>query len=88
MQDGDSIALGGMIRQSETKSDSGVPMLKDIPLVGKLFSSTENSGARTELLIFLRPRIIRSPQAAREMTDQLKSGLKGLNAFSNGAPSP
>lgn len=85
--DGDSIALGGMIRQSETKSDSGVPMLKDIPVVGKLFSSTENSGARTELLIFMRPRIIRSPQAAREMTDQLKSGLKGLKVFSNSATS-
>jgi general secretion pathway protein D len=83
VQDGDSIALGGMIRQSDTKSDSGVPMLKDLPLLGKLFSSTKNSGDRTELLIFLRPRIIRSPQAAREMTDQLKSGLKNLKAFSS-----
>lgn len=83
VQDGDSIALGGMIRQSDSKSDSGVPMLKDIPLVGKLFSNTKNGGDRTELLIFLRPRIIRSPEAAREMTDQLKSGLKNLKAFSN-----
>ena len=51
VQDGDSIALGGMIRQSDSKNDSGVPMLKDIPLVGKLFSNTKNTGDRTELLI-------------------------------------
>jgi len=83
VQDGDSIALGGMIRQSDTHSDSGVPVLKDIPLVGNLFSSTSNQGARTELLIFLRPRIIRNAAAAREMTDQLKRGLRGLEVLTN-----
>jgi general secretion pathway protein D len=85
VQDGDSIALGGMIRQSDTHSDSGVPVLKDIPLVGNLFSSTSNQGARTELLIFLRPRIIRNAAAAREMTDQLKRGLRGLEVLTNPA---
>lgn len=83
VQDGDSIALGGMIRQSDTHSDSGVPVLKDIPLVGNLFSSTSKQGARTELLIFLRPRIIRNAAAAREMTDQLKRGLRGLEVLTN-----
>lgn len=84
VQDGDSIALGGMIRQSDTHNDSGVPVLKDIPVLGHLFSSTSNSGARTELLIFLRPRIIRSPSAARDMTEQLKRGLHGLDTLMNG----
>lgn len=88
VQDGDSIALGGMIRQSDTHSDSGVPVLKDIPVVGNLFSSTNNTGARTELLIFLRPRIIRSAAAAREMTDQLKQGLRGLDVLMNSTPAP
>ena len=87
VQDGDSIALGGMIRQSDTHSDSGIPVLKDIPVVGNLFSSTNNTGARTELLIFMRPRIIRSAAAAREMTDQLKQGLRGLDILMNGNPS-
>ncbi len=85
VQDGDSIALGGMIRQSDTHSDSGVPVLKDIPVVGNLFSSTSNQGARTELLIFLRPRIIRNAAAAREMTDQLKRGLRGLEVLTSPA---
>ncbi|MFN8947675.1 MAG: type II secretion system secretin GspD [Alphaproteobacteria bacterium] len=79
VQDGDSIALGGMIRQSDTRSNSGVPVLRDIPVVGNLFSSTSNQGARTELLIFLRPRIIPNAAAAREMTDELKRGLRYLD---------
>jgi general secretion pathway protein D len=79
VQDGDSIALGGMIRQSDTRSNSGVPVLKDIPVVGNLFSSTSSLGARTELLIFLRPRIIPNAAAAREMTEQLKRGLRHLD---------
>ncbi len=83
VQDGDSIALGGLIRQSDTHGDSGVPVLKEIPVLGHLFSSTSKTGERTELLIFLRPRIIRSPAAAREVTEQLKKGLRGLDLLMN-----
>jgi general secretion pathway protein D len=68
-----------MIRQSDTRSNSGVPLLKDVPLVGNLFSSTSNQGARTELLIFLRPRIVPNAAAARDMTEQLKQGLRHLD---------
>jgi general secretion pathway protein D len=81
VQDGESIALGGLIRQSSTHGDSGVPVLKDIPLFGKLFSSTNETSDRTELLIFLRPRIVRNAAAGREMTDQLRKGLSGLDAM-------
>jgi general secretion pathway protein D len=81
VQDGDSIALGGLIRQSETVGEGGVPLLKDVPLLGKLFSTTSETSDRTELLIFLKPRIIRSPAAAREITDSLRKGLRGLDAM-------
>ena len=86
VQDGDSIALGGMIRQSDTRSNSGVPVLRDIPVVGNLFSSTSNVGARTELLIFLRPRIIPNAAAAREMTEELKRGLRYLDVQPSARP--
>ncbi len=79
VQDGDSIAVGGLIRQSTTYGDSGVPVLKDVPLLGKLFSSTSETSDRTELLIFLRPRIVRNAAAAREVTDDLRRGLEGLD---------
>jgi general secretion pathway protein D len=78
VQDGASIALGGLIRDTQDYSDSGVPFLKDVPVLGKLFGTTTAKGAQTELLIFLRPRIIRNPEAAREMTDELKRGFRGL----------
>jgi general secretion pathway protein D len=81
VQDGDSIALGGLIRESETVGEGGVPVLKDVPLLGKLFSTTTETSDRTELLIFLKPRIIRSPAAAREVTDALRRGLRGLDAM-------
>jgi general secretion pathway protein D len=81
VQDGDSIALGGLIRDSHNYGDSGVPFLKDVPLLGKLFGTTSVTGDRTELLIFLRPRIIRSPAGAREMTDELRRGFRGLDSL-------
>ena len=81
VQDGDSIALGGLIRESHNYGDSGVPFLKDVPLVGKLFGTTNVVGDRTELLIFLRPRIIRSPSGAREMSDELRRGFRGLDSL-------
>jgi general secretion pathway protein D len=83
--DGEAIALGGLIRESGAYGDSGVPVLKDIPLVGKLFSSTSNVEDRTELLIFLRPRIVRNPAEARELTERLRKGLSGLDAMMNEA---
>lgn len=78
VHDGESIALGGLIKRNHNYSDTGVPGLKDVPLFGKLFGSTTVTGDKTELLVFLRPRIIRNAAAAREMTDQLRRGLQGL----------
>lgn len=78
VQDGDSIVLGGLIRDSTSYSDSGVPILKDVPVLGKLFGTTTRDDDRTELLVFLRPRILRSPAAAREMTEELRNGFRGL----------
>ncbi|MBP6013416.1 MAG: type II secretion system secretin GspD [Alphaproteobacteria bacterium] len=85
VQDGDAIALGGLMRQSETQGEGGVPLLKDIPLLGKAFSNTSQTSDRTELLIFLKPRIIRSPAAAREVTDSLRQGLTGLDTMMQNA---
>ena len=81
VQDGDAIALGGLMRQSQTAGESGVPLLKDIPLIGKAFSTSTETSDRTELLIFLKPRIVRSPAAAREVTDSLRKGLTGLDTM-------
>lgn len=65
---GDSVLLGGYIRASKGKSNSGVPVLKDIPLLGYLFRSTSVNKARTELMILMRPTILPTPQDASTLT--------------------
>ena len=63
--DGDVVVLGGLIDEKSTRVKSKVPGLGDIPGIGSLFSSTEDSRQRVNLMVFLRPVIIRN----REMSD-------------------
>ena len=58
IQDGKTIIIAGMIKESVSDSESKIPFLADIPLVGKLFKSTAKSTEMKELVIFLTPRII------------------------------
>jgi len=68
---GESVLLGGYIRASKkANSDSGVPFLKDIPLLGYLFRSTTIDKSRTELMILMRPTILPTPQAAADLTTE------------------
>jgi type IV pilus assembly protein PilQ len=56
--DGDTIVLGGIYEQTKTSSVSKVPVLGDIPILGRLFTSNTDQDDRTELLIFITPRIL------------------------------
>ena len=58
--DGQTVVIGGMITKSDTSIDRRVPWLADIPVLGQAFRYDSDSTIRTELLIFLTPRIIRS----------------------------
>ncbi|RJF87944.1 type II secretion system protein GspD [Oleomonas cavernae] len=55
VQDGQTIALGGLITENRQDGNSGIPVLKDIPFLGPLFGTTERKRDRTELLILLTP---------------------------------
>ncbi|MBN9693180.1 MAG: hypothetical protein J0M24_23300 [Verrucomicrobia bacterium] len=68
VRSGESVLLGGYIRASKANSNSGVPVLKDIPLLGYLFRSTTIDKARTELMILMRPTVLPTPQDAAELT--------------------
>ena len=78
VQDGQTIALGGLITDNKTRGKSGIPMLSDIPVVGNLFGTNTNQVARTELLILLSPRIVHNAYEARSMTEELRSRLHAL----------
>lgn len=76
--DNQTIALGGLIRESKSNSRSGIPILQDIPLIGHLASSTSRASTRTELLILLTPRVVRNPEEARSVTEELQQRMQGL----------
>lgn len=78
IESGNTIALGGLIRDNQRKSRSGIPILSDIPVIGKAFSVNTNTGARTELMILLTPRAIRNQQEARGVTEELQRRMRAV----------
>jgi general secretion pathway protein D len=58
VDDGQTAVIGGLIRTNESTVHRGVPLLKDIPLIGMLFSSTSTVKQNRELIIFVTPRIV------------------------------
>jgi general secretion pathway protein D len=68
VDDGDIVVLGGLLDENERMSLSAVPGLSEIPVVGGLFKSRARTGGRTNLMIFIRPRIIRSAADAQAVT--------------------
>jgi general secretion pathway protein D len=79
VQDGQTVALGGLIRQRDTRGRSGIPLLSRIPVIGRLaFGNTNNEGARTELLVLLKPTVVRGVEDARAITEELTRKLQSL----------
>ena len=78
VQSGQTVVLGGLISHTQRTSDSGVPVLKDLPLLGGLFGNQSNSGERRELLVVITPQVIRSAERARAVTEEYRSRFKGL----------
>jgi general secretion pathway protein D len=81
VDDGKTIALGGLIRDRGTVGTSGLPLLSKIPVLGALFGATSDTATRTELLVLITPHVIRDSRDADRITAELKGALKGLNSF-------
>jgi general secretion pathway protein D len=77
-QDGQTIALGGMISYTNTKTINRIPLLGDIPWLGVLFGSTSYTSQETELIVLLTPHIISTLPAAAAATRELEDRLKDL----------
>ena len=78
VRDGDTILLGGFIRDAKTDTESGVPFLKDIPLLGNMFKSKSATSKRSELLVLIRPTILKTPEDAALMVSQERMRLPGI----------
>jgi general secretion pathway protein D len=76
VQDGETIVLGGLIKNEVTRSKNRIPLLGDIPYMGALFGSTGKEVQRTELVVLLTPRVIRTPVDADAITADLKAKMQ------------
>ncbi len=74
VRSGDVILMGGYLDNNKTTSNSGVPYLKDIPLLGNLFKNKANSGSKTELMILVRPTILPKPIDVANYTRDQREG--------------
>jgi general secretion pathway protein D len=75
VKDGETIALGGLIKDSDTEEKTGLPWLNEIPGLGFLFGATNNEHDRTELIVLLTPRVIRNAQDVKSITDELREKI-------------
>lgn len=73
---GATVALGGLISSNRSKSSTGVPLAKDIPLLGSLFSSQADITRRTELVVLLRPIILNSEAPELDLSSRLQQALE------------
>jgi general secretion pathway protein D len=78
VQSGQTVLLGGLIQQNETTTDTGIPGLNRIPLLGRLFGTTDHTRNRTELIVLITPRVITSSEEAKQVTDEYQRKFESL----------
>jgi len=77
VKDGQTVVIGGLIDDSSTRNDTKVPVLGDIPVLGWLFRKRTETNQKTNLYIFLTPRVIKSPAEAQEIFKDKTTGQTG-----------
>ncbi len=75
VQDGQTVGMAGLIRDSDLQGNTGIPLLKDIPLLGSLVSGQQNDRERTELLVLITPHVVHDQRDALALTEDLRNGL-------------
>ena len=79
VRDKDTVMLGGFIKSDKNNSESGVPFLSDIPLLGNLFKQRNDSKDRQELIVLMRPTVLGTPELAAKQTIKEKQRLPGVS---------
>jgi len=81
LRDGATLALGGLVQENDSVTETKVPGLGDIPVVGAVFRSRSLSKERSELLILIRPRVIETDSDAEAITRYLRNKLSAANSI-------
>ena len=79
VKDGETIILGGIIRSTVNSTVKKIPLLGDIPILGNLFKSTDKSKSKTELMVFLTPRVVRNPDDAAKLRQHEQDKLSSTS---------
>jgi general secretion pathway protein D len=82
VDDGGILVLGGLIQEEVTDSESKIPLLGDIPLIGFLFRNQSTTKTKANLMVFLRPSILRDHKDAAFVTNEKYSYLRGIESES------
>jgi general secretion pathway protein D len=83
VDDGEIVGIGGLLDDNERRTIEAIPFLGDLPVVGNLFRSKSRSRAKTNLMVFIRPTILRSPEDARNMTERRYGYIRGMQYRQN-----
>src|SRR5262245_11036374 len=75
VQDGDSLAIGGIIADNRLRSRSGIPYIMDVPYIGRFFGTTSEEILRTELIMLITPHVIRHRDQSQQITEDFKKSL-------------
>jgi general secretion pathway protein D len=78
MQDGDTIAIAGIISEDSAWTSQGIPFLHRIPVIGSFFGSQSLSKSRQEIIVFITPRVIYDTNELADASDELKAKLRKL----------
>ena len=82
---GETIMLAGLITDGSERGSTGIPGLSRIPIIGGLFGQQSSSTTRDELIVLITPTVVRSPQEARDMTDEYGRRFRALEPLYNKA---
>ncbi len=82
VQDGQVIALGGLFRDNKSFGKNGLPILSRIPVLGGLlFGNNNNTQKRTELIILIKPHVLRTPDDLTAITEELRAKIQSVEPF-------
>ncbi len=80
VRSGETVVLGGLIKDNDASSRSGLPFLSSIPVIGGLFGTQVKNNNRTELLVVFTPRVVRADEDIRAISRELRDRMSGLTA--------
>ncbi|WP_343897974.1 type II secretion system secretin GspD, partial [Craurococcus roseus] len=83
---GETVALGGLIREGETRNRTGIPFVQDVPVLRELMGVASRARRRTELLVLLTPRVVQTAEDMRRVTEELRLRMHSMRPREDAPP--